>query len=146
MAYSTTTKSTDAKVFARSLTISTKKSVEICQRIRGMRLENAKALLAGAVDHTRTLDGKKHYDKVSAAILGVLESAESNAKNKGLNTKNLLVFHAAAQKGGNVYRPTRMRFKVGPFRLKNTHIEIVLREVKSEAKEKKPEAKKEAKQ
>ncbi len=128
MPYSIKTKPNDAKAYGRGLSISFKKSVIISKKIRGMNLQKAKNLLNDAINGERTIDGSRYYTKTAEGILNLLESAESNAEDKELDKSKLRVHHISAHKGRKAFRPTRMRFKRGPWRMKNTHVEIVLRE------------------
>jgi large subunit ribosomal protein L22 len=147
-----------AKANGRDLGISTKKSVEICNNLRGKPLSKAKAMLERVIAkesampmtrfnrdtaHKPGIGPGKYPVRTAEGILSILKSAESNAQNKGLNTKELVVLHIAAHKAARPWHFGRKR----RIKMKRTHIEVVLleqvKEVKSgkglKAETKKPE-------
>jgi large subunit ribosomal protein L22 len=67
--------------------------------------------------------------KASQKILDVLESAQSNAENKGLDVDRLRIIHAAAYQGMKLkrYKP-RAQGNASPKFDTTTHVEIVLDE------------------
>mgnify|MGYP006295908701 CR=1 FL=1 len=138
----------------RDLPISTKQSIEICNMIRGMDLARARRVLEEvtskktAVPFKRFNDGVGHRKgkiaagrypvKTSLSILEIVKSAQTNAQQKGLNTGDMSIKHAAAQKASTPLKFGRHRGREA----KRTHIEIVAGEHKGEetkgaAKEKK---------
>lgn len=146
--YSTKIGENNAKAIGESLPISRKRSIMICQYIRGKNLQKAKKLLKDAIDlkkpvpFTKFNDGMGHKPGMSAGrfcvkacqnILAMLESAEANAQFKGLSTADLIVKHVVAQKGPKTWHYGRFPRR----RAKRTHIEVVLEEKKTrkEAKE-----------
>jgi large subunit ribosomal protein L22 len=67
--------------------------------------------------------------KAAQQILRVVEAAESNAENKGLDVDRLHIFHAAAYPGMKIKRYTpRAQGRSSPKYETTTHIEIVLNE------------------
>jgi ribosomal protein uL22 len=133
-----------AKAVGRNLDISPKQSTEICKYVRGRPLNQAKTLLQQAIDEkkaipfTRFTNGLGHKPGISAGrynpkacsqILKVLKSAEANAKNKGYNSSDLKVVHISMQIGPKNRHYGRQR---GIF--KNSHIEVVLQEVRGAGK------------
>ena len=88
----------------------------------------------------------RYHPKACQLILNVIKSAEANAKNKGYNATDLKVVHIAMQIGPKNNHQGRSR---GIF--KNSHIEVVLKEVKGlvskkgEKKSEKTESKSEKK-
>lgn len=139
--YSVETKANDAKVYAKGVSISFIHAATLSRVFRGMRYTKAINMLQGLSDETISLKGK-YYTKTVNGLIPIFKSAEANAKAKGLDVSKLFVYHFASQKGSTVYRPTRMRFKKGAWRMHNTHIELVLRESSMETRtSKKPEAK-----
>ena len=67
--------------------------------------------------------------KASEQILNVLESAQSNAENKGLDVDRLRIIHAAAYQGIKLKRFTpRAHGRASPKLETTTHVEIVLDE------------------
>ncbi len=138
-----------AKAYGRDLGISTKKSVEICNNIRGKKLTKAEQILEKAITKERPIVMKRYIRdaahkkgmatgkypvKAANSILKILKNAESNAQNKGLSTKDMVVQHVVAHKASTPWRYGRQRRR----KTKRTHIEIVLLEKKlpKEAKEK----------
>ncbi|MBM3303946.1 MAG: 50S ribosomal protein L22 [Candidatus Aenigmarchaeota archaeon] len=113
-----------AKVLGRGLPISTKDSVAICRRLSGMNLRKGKEFLLGMLSEKRSIDGRFHT-KAALEIMGLLNSAESNAEFKGLNPDNMII-SASAHEGYTFYRPRR--FKMHGRRKKVTHVQVVLQE------------------
>jgi large subunit ribosomal protein L22 len=136
-----------AKASGRELKVSHKAAREVCRSIRGMMLSNAKVYLRDviamkkAVPYTRykkklghrrglvrTFAGR-YPIKTSDQILRVLEAAESNAENKGLDVDRLRIMHAAAYQGMKLKRFTpRAHGRASPKFDTTTHVEIVLDE------------------
>ena len=73
--------------------------------------------------------------KASTAILKVINNAEANAQEKGLNSELLKIIHICAHKASTPMHGGRQRRSV----FKRSHVEIVLAEV---SKKKKPLVKK----
>ncbi len=133
-----------AKAVGKSLGISTKKSYEVCNHIRKMPLNKAKKFLQRVVEkksavemkrnnqntpHRKGMAAGKYPVKAAKEILAILESAESNAQNKGLS-KDLIIRHISAHKASQPWHQgTKKR-----SRMKRTHIQVVLEE-KKQAKE-----------
>jgi large subunit ribosomal protein L22 len=152
MAYGYSTEITDnmAKAISHSLPISTKVSTQVCRFVKGLPVAKAKRALQDVLGMKRAVPMFRHYKetahkpgmavgrypvKACKAVLGVIASAEANAQFKGLNSADLIIHHAAAQQG-----PTaRGQGRTGG-QMRQTHIEIVLAQVKKA--EKKHEAKK----
>jgi len=142
-----------AKALGRALPISAKQAVEICSFIRNKNLQKAKATLSGVIAkkipvpykrYNRSMGHKpgklsvgRYPAKACKHILAILESAESNAQVKGLNTSNLVITHICAQKAGLQMHYGRKR----GTKMKRTHIEVVLEE-KAEKKPAEKTAKK----
>jgi large subunit ribosomal protein L22 len=82
--------------------------------------------------HRRGLVGAfagRYPIKASERILKVLQSAEANAENKGLDLDKLRIIHAAAYPGMKVKRYTpRAHGRASPKYETMSHIEIVLGE------------------
>ncbi len=128
-------KETMARSVGRDLPISTKQSLEICNMIRKKNLLRVKSMLSDVmkmrmpVPFKRFNDGVGHRRgklasgrypiKSSKSILEILESAETNAQQKGLNTSRLSVLHISAQKASRPMRSSRHRGR----QAKRTHIE-----------------------
>ena len=149
-----------ARAVGRDLAISTKKSIELCTFLRNRNVRKAKSMLQDVLDKKRAVPSKsfpggashrpgriaggKYPISAATAILYVLENAEANAQQKGLNTANLHVVHICAQKAATPFHPGRFRGR----KMKRSHVEIVLAERQQRAAEKRQdkEAKKTKKQ
>ena len=136
-----------AKASGREIRVSHKHAREVCKAIKGMMLDNAKNYLRDVMEKRKAVPfrrfkkklGHRHgLDKVSAGrypvktafnVLCVLEGAEANAENKGLDVDRLRIFHAAAYPGIKIkrYMP-RAHGRASPKYQTTTHIEIVLDE------------------
>jgi large subunit ribosomal protein L22 len=140
------------RAVGRNLSVSPKQGTEICKYVRGRSLNQAKMLLQQSIDmkravpFTRFVNGLGHKSGMSAGryhpkacslILGVIKSAEANAKNKGYNASDLKVVHIAMQIGPKNNHQGRQKRSI----VKNSHIEVVLREVKGLSAKKNEKAK-----
>ena len=143
-----------AKASGRELKISHKAAREVCKAIKGMMLNDAKQYLRDvtakkkAIPYTRYNKKLPHRHgliktfagrypiKASQQILDVLESAQSNAENKGLDVDRLRIMHAAAYQGIKLKRYTpRAHGRASPKYDTTTHIEIVLEEKPGQGEE-----------
>ena len=135
-----------AKLNGKSLQISTKISVEICNAIRNKNLIQVKRILQDAADLKRAIPIKRYnwnlghksgmaagrYPvKASNVFLKLCKSLEANAENKGLNVSNLVLIHAKADKAEAKWHYT----KKGRTKMKNTHIELIAEEISPQKKE-----------
>ena len=111
-----------AKANGVNLSISTKDSIIICRKIRGMYLDEAEKFLENLVDKKVSIRGK-YYTNATKTILDVLRSCKANAENLGLDMENLIV-HASAHKGPTIRR--RRRKSDFGNRMKITNIEMML--------------------
>ncbi len=134
-----TEKNNFAEVYGKSLAISPKFSMIICDNIRNKYLMSARRILEDVVSMKRALVFRKFNKdlchkpglpaarypiKASKVFLKLLDSAESNANNKGLNASNLFVCYAKADKA-----ETRSRFgRKGRVNMKSSHIKIRVEE------------------
>lgn len=135
------------KASGRELRVSYKSAREVCATIKGMTLTQAKQYLREVIAkkkpvpftrynkkaaHRRGL--KKAYAgrypvKAAKCILKILESAESNAENKGLDTERLKIIHAAAYPGMKIKRYMPRAFgRATPVFETTCHIEVALEE------------------
>ncbi|NPB02056.1 MAG: 50S ribosomal protein L22 [Methanopyri archaeon] len=137
-----------AKAFIRELRISPKHAREICRAIRGMPLDRAKEFLRRVIRQEEAVPFRKHKKKVphrrqirpgwdagrfprkaAEHILRVLEHAEANAEQKGLDTDRLYIKHIAAHKGRVIRGWIPRAFgRATPFNTPTTHIEVILEE------------------
>ena len=150
---------TMARAVGRSLPVSTKHCIEICNYIRGRKVSVAKGLLRDAVALKKPIPFKRfnadvghkkggfsaarYAVKAAGEVLKLLDSCEANAQNKALNTGDMVITHINAHRGSQQFRMGRQRRR----RMKRTHVEVVLEEVskKRESKESKTQAKEEDK-
>jgi large subunit ribosomal protein L22 len=131
----------------RQVRVSRKLAREVCRTVKGMPLTKAKVFLADVMvkrkavpvrrynkkaGHRHGLEGVhagRYPIKAAEKILQVIESAEANAENKGLDVDRLSIIHAAAYPGMKIKRYTpRAHGRASPKFETTTHIEIVLGE------------------
>jgi large subunit ribosomal protein L22 len=136
-----------AKASGREIRVSHKAAREVCRTIKGKMLTNAKTYLKDVIDkkkpvpfrrYTKKLGHRHGIEKASAGrypvktaqqILRVVEAAEANAENKGLDVDRLCILHAAAYPGMKIKQYTpRAHGRSSPKYETTTHIEIVLEE------------------
>ena len=136
-----------ATASGREIRVSHKHAREVCRTIKGMTLTKAKAYLRDVMDKKKPVPfrrfkkkaGHRHGlqksyagrypTKAAEKILNVIEGAEANAENKGLDVDRLRIFHAAAYPGIKIKRFTpRAHGRTSPKYQTLTHIEIVLAE------------------
>ena len=136
-----------ARAMARSLKVSPKHCVDICNAIRGMDVQKAKAYLNDVIAEKQAVPFKKHNKKVghrkgmkgwtagrypvkaAKQVLRVLKNAEANAEYKGMDTENLKIEHISSHRGMVIRGAIPRAFgRVTPFNTPNTHIQIVLME------------------
>ena len=142
-----------ARAVGRSLPISPKQSIEICNFIRNKNVNYAKNVLSNVikekqiipfrrfnsdVGHKKQFAAGRYPKKASKEILDLINVVEANAQFKGLNTSNLIITHINSNKAATVMRSGRKRSR----KAKRTNVEIVVQE---KAIEKKAEVKKEIK-
>jgi len=135
------------KASAREVRVSPKHAREVCKTIKGMMLTQAKSYLKDVMTKKKPVPftryrkkaGHRHglekafagrYPiKTAKQVLKVLEGAEANAENKGLDTEKLRIIHAAANRGMKVKRfMPRAQGRTTPDFETLTHIEIVWEE------------------
>lgn len=146
-----------AKVVGRSLSISTKQAIEVCNFIRNKTLKEARRRLQGILDqtiavpfrrfigdmgHKKKIGPGRYPIKVAQDIMALLDSVEANAQFKGLDTSNLLIYHISPNKASTGWHYGRQRRR----KMKRTHIEIIVHEIKKENTEKLKEKPKKAEQ
>ena len=131
-----------AKVNGMNLPISRKKSVEVCNLLRNKTTKTAKIILKRVIKleqavpyrrynqdtaHRVGIGPGKYPVKTSQEFLRLIESAEANAQYKGLSS-NLMIDHISAHKAPLQLHYGRKRRQ----KQKNTHIKLVVKEVKEE--------------
>jgi len=136
-----------SKGSGREVRVSHKHAREVCKTIKGMMLTKAKHYLREVIDKKRPVPftrfkkkaGHRHglekayagrYPvKAAKEILKVLEGAEANAENKGLDTERLRVMHASAYPGMKIKRfMPRAHGRATPKIQTLCHIEVALEE------------------
>jgi large subunit ribosomal protein L22 len=136
-----------AKASGREIRVSHKAAREVCRAVKGMMLSNAKTYLRDVIDKKKAVPFRRHKKKVghrsgldktfagrypvktSQKILRVIEAAEANAENKGLDLDRLKILHAAAYPGIKIKRFTpRAHGRASPKYETTIHVEIVLEE------------------
>lgn len=114
-----------AQASAYSLDVSTKQAVELCRFLKGRKVSKAKQILEDVIILKQAIPNKVHVRdiahrkggmgsgkypvKASEYVLKLLKSAESNAKNKGLNAENLFVSVIIPNKAATPRKPGRIR-------------------------------------
>jgi large subunit ribosomal protein L22 len=128
------------RAVGRSLPISTKVSVEICNFLRKRQLQNVKEILERVIKKDQAIPYKRfnmdvghkpgkiasgrYPKKASTEILNIMKNVEANAQMKGFNTNNLEVIHLCAHKASRPWHHGRQRRQL----MKRTHIEVVVAE------------------
>jgi len=124
------------------LSISTKDSIEICNKIRGRTTVSAKALLERVIAmeepirYTRFTNGLGHRKGdggtgrwplgACKALLKIVKTAEANAQVKGLDVGKLFIASIIPNRGSRSPHHGRKR----GIQNKSTHIEITVEEKK----------------
>ena len=149
--YSITTEELDpektVKASGREIRVSHKHAREVCRTIKGMTLTQAKNYLLDVAEKKKVVPFRRYQKKaghhtglvgafagrypINAAqkIHKILQGAQANAENKGLDIDRLQIIHAAAYPGMKVKRFTpRAHGRASPKNDILTHVEIVLAE------------------
>jgi len=143
-----------AKASGREVRVSHKSAREVCRTIKGMMLATAKRYLRDVIGkkeavpfrrykkklgHRRGLEkafAGRYPIKAAQKVLHVVEGAEANAENQGLDVDRLRILHAAAYPGMKIKRYTpRAHGRSSPKFNTTTHIEIVLDEKPGQGEE-----------
>ena len=151
--YSATVNEHRARAVGLLSPISTKQGVEICNFIRGKKLEKARGILNEVIDMKRPVPFKRFTEgaghkhgigpgkypiKACREILKLVNLVEANAQHKGLDTSSLKIVHICAKKGPKSWHYGRQ----SRIAMKRTHVEIVVEEREIKKKEVKKEIKK----
>ena len=128
-----------ARAIGRSLPISFKQSIELCNFIRNKKVNYAKEVLSNIANqklalpfrrfnsnmgHKKKIMAGRYPKKTSTKILDLINHVEANAQFKGLNTANLVITHINANKASKVAHFGRKRSREA----KRTHVEIIVQE------------------
>jgi large subunit ribosomal protein L22 len=136
-----------SKAMGSELHISSKKSREVCCKIKGMKVAEARKFLEDVIALKQAVPFKRHHDgtghrkgpmaagrypvNASKEILKVLKNAESNAEYKGLEPTNMYIIHVAAQQGRIIHGfMPRARGRATPKDTDTVNIEMILSEVR----------------
>lgn len=135
------------KASAREVRVSHKSAREVCRTIKGMMLTQAKRYLRDVMAkkkavpfrrYTKKLGHRHGLEKASAGrypiktakeLLKLLEGAEANAENKGLDADRLRIVHASTSQGMKIKRyMQRAQGRATPSFDILCHIEVALEE------------------
>ncbi len=135
------------KTSGREVRVSPKHAREVCRTVKNMTLTKAKEYLKDVMEKKKAIPFRRYQKKaghrrglekafagrypINAAqrVLKLLEGAEANAENKGLDLDKLQIIHAAAYPGMKIKRYTpRAHGKASPKYETLSHIEIILGE------------------
>jgi large subunit ribosomal protein L22 len=131
----------------RDLRIKPKVAREICNHIRGMKLDDAKEFLEDVIDkkkavpyyryrgkvpHRKQLQGHdagRFPEKAAGVIIKILDSVEANAEFKGLYADRLRIIHLVAHRGRVIRKFIPRAFgRASPYDKHLTHIEVAVEE------------------
>jgi large subunit ribosomal protein L22 len=131
----------------RDLRIKPKVTREICNTLKGMKLEDAKNLLEDVIEKKRPIpykryrrkiphrknlighDAGRYPEKAAKEILKLLNSVESNAEFKGLYADRLRIIHLATQRGRVIKKFIPRAFgRASPYYKHLTHVEVAVEE------------------
>jgi large subunit ribosomal protein L22 len=135
------------KASAREVRVSHKSAREVCRTVKGMMLPKAKDYLRDVIAYKKPVPFKrftkklghrhglekafvgKYPIKAAKHVLKLLEGAEANAENKGLDIERMRITHAAISKGmmNKRYKP-RAQGRATPRFENLCHIEVALEE------------------
>ena len=135
------------KASGREVRVSHKSTREVCHKIKGMKLTQAKQYLRDVMTKKRPVPftrfrkkaGHRHglekafagrYPiKAAKEVLKILEGAEANAEYKGLDIERLRIIHASAYPGMKLKRyKQRAQGRATPKYETVSHIEVALEE------------------
>jgi large subunit ribosomal protein L22 len=136
-----------SKAMGSELHISPKKSREVCCKIKGMKVSQARKYLEEVIILKQAVPFKRHHEgtghrkgpmaagrypiSASKEILKVLKNAESNAEYKGLEPANMYIMHVAIQRGRVIHGfMPRARGRATPKDTETVNIEMILSEVR----------------
>lgn len=136
---------TTAKALGKEIPVSPKFAREVAGMIRGMKVETARQALEDVIDKKRAVPLRRYNKRVShkagvgpgrypvkasKAILGVLDSAASNADYKGLDVSNMAISTISISRGRVIpgYTP-RAHGRATQSNQDTVNIEIIIEEV-----------------
>ncbi len=136
---------TTAKALGREMPVSPKFAREVAGMVRGMKVETARQALEDVIDKKRAVPLKRYNKRVShkpgvgpgrypvkaaKAILGVLDSAASNAEYKGLDVSNMAIATISVARGRTIpgHMP-RAHGRATQWNQETVNLEIIIEEV-----------------
>ena len=136
---------TTAKALGKEMPVSPKFAREVAGMIRGMKVETARQALEDVIAKKRPVPLKRYNKRVShkpgvgpgrypvkAAkhILGILNSAASNAEFKGLEVSNMAISTISVSRGRTIpgHMP-RAHGRATPWNQETVNLEIIIQEV-----------------
>lgn len=136
---------TTAKALGKEMPVSPKFAREVAGMIRGMKVEAARQALEDVIDKKRAVPLKRYNKRVShkpgvgpgrypvkaaKAILGVLDSAASNAEYKGLDVSNMAIATISVARGRTIpgHMP-RAHGRATQWNQETVNLEIIIEEV-----------------
>src|SRR3990167_1096966 len=144
--FSSYSKDNMARAVGKSLPISFKQSIELCNFIRNRDVGYAKNVLNKVIEkkkavpfrrfndnmgHKKGIAAGRYPGKASKEILDLISLVEANAQFKGLNSSNLVISHINANKAATVMHYGRKRSR----KAKRTNIEIVVKDMAGKKEE-----------
>ncbi|MFO8110378.1 MAG: 50S ribosomal protein L22 [Thermoplasmata archaeon] len=131
-----------SKAYGKEIHISPKKSVEVCNFLRGKDVDAALNILDEVIEKKRAVPYRRHNKQVShnkgvgsggypvnvaKKIKYLIEEAQSNAEDKGLDAEDMCILSLCAHRGRVVkgYR-SRAFGRSSPFNRSTTNIEVIL--------------------
>lgn len=136
---------TTAKALGKEMPISPKFAREVAGMIRGMKVDAARQTLEDVIDKKRAVPLKRYNKRVShkpgvgpgrypvkaaKAILGVLDSAASNAEYKGLDVGSMEIATISVSRGRTIpgHMP-RAHGRATQWNQETVNLEIIIEEV-----------------
>ena len=136
---------TTAKALGREMPVSPKFAREVAGMIRGIKVDTARQALEDVIDKKRAVPLKRYNKRVShkpgvgpgrypvkaaKAILGVLDSAASNAEYKGLDVSNMAIATISVARGRTIpgHMP-RAHGRATQWNQETVNLEIIIEEV-----------------
>ena len=136
---------TTAKALGREMPVSPKFAREVAGMIRGMKVDTARQALEDVIDKKRAVPLKRYNKRVShkpgvgpgrypvkaaKAILGILDSAASNAEYKGLDVSNMAIATISVARGRTIpgHMP-RAHGRATQWNQETVNLEIIIEEV-----------------
>ena len=136
---------TTAKALGKEMPVSPKFAREVAGMIRGMKVEAVQKALEEVIDKKKAVPLKRYNKRVShkagvgpgrypvkaaTAILGVLNSAASNAEYKGLDVSNMAIATISVARGRVIpgHMP-RAHGRATQWNQETVNLEIIIQEV-----------------